>query len=104
FLNSLPFVDVMGAVIQNSSVTLASSRDRLATKTDERGRFSFSSVPPEKFHLQSIAPDFLQTDVEVDGIPGKDVDLGDIVLQGAVLRCPRIDIPSIMEVPSKSPE
>jgi len=70
--------------IPNSTVrlvVLGSSAVFAETKTDNQGRFRFAAVPPNKYGIQIAASGFRATRKTLEIEAGKDLEIGNIVLQ-----------------------
>jgi hypothetical protein len=77
-------LDRMETGIPNSTVrlvVLGSSAVFAETKTDNRGRFRFAAVPPNKYGIQIAASGFRATRKTLEIEAGKDLEIGNIVLQ-----------------------
>lgn len=77
-------LDRMETGIPNSTVrlvVLGSSAVFAETKTDNQGRFRFAAVPPNKYGIQIAASGFRATRKTLEIEAGKDLEIGNIVLQ-----------------------
>lgn len=72
--------DPSGAALPNATVTIVNrvSSFHQETKTDDKGVFRFSSIPPNPYHMEISAPSFatLTRDVEVRGAVPVELKIG----------------------------
>lgn len=84
-------LDPSGAVIPNTSVKLkviGASGNTAETRSDQRGRFSFPAVPPQKYELRMEANGFTPVVRTIEATPGSNLDVADVVLQMITVHAP----------------